>query len=296
MANKTLVFFFFLFFCCCISFLFFMYSSSSHEEPDWLFFFLSESPSKIQAQPVDGPSMWVSTCSFVVLHRIFSSFCLWSLLDSFLPSCCSVVSYVLERVRERETETESECLCLCVCVWIVPRDSVGLLSSCSSSWSFLLSKNLELVAILSCTCLRVLGGVSVVSTSTDHLQRASEGAREASTRNEHAATTSSQATVVVVVIVPSSASPSSTPYTTASILSFFGGFPAIKPKTIIPTKIFAFKPNPKPQKTLEKKSQTQKLCWEFNGQISVFTSNKKVAEMGLFFFFGGKICFLGVAI
>jgi hypothetical protein len=116
MANKTLVFFFFLFFCCCISFLFFMYSSSSHEEPDWLFFFLSESPSKIQAQPVDGPSMWVSTCSFVVLHRIFSSFCLWSLLDSFLPSCCSVVSYVLERVRERQTETESECLCVCVCV------------------------------------------------------------------------------------------------------------------------------------------------------------------------------------
>ncbi len=95
------------------------------------------------------------------------------------------------------------------------------------------------------------GGLSILSTSADHLQRASDEAREASTRNEHAATTSFQATVVVVV-VPSSASPSSTPYKTASILSFFGGFPAIKPKTIIPTLIqtknFAFKPNPNPQK------------------------------------------------
>jgi hypothetical protein len=134
-----------------------MYSSSSHEEPDWLFFFLSESSSKIQAQPVDGPSMRVSTCSFVVLHRLFSFF-LSVILTRFLPSLLLFRRVVCVGKSQRETETESECLCLCVCVcvWIVPRDSVGLLPSSSSFWSFLLSKNSELVAILSCTCLRIL--------------------------------------------------------------------------------------------------------------------------------------------
>jgi hypothetical protein len=100
-----------------MSFLFFMYSSSSHEEPDWLFFFLSSSSSKIQAQPVDGPSMWVSTCSFVVLHRLFSFF-LSVILTWFLPSLLLFRRVVCVGKSQRETETESECLCVCVCVCV----------------------------------------------------------------------------------------------------------------------------------------------------------------------------------
>jgi hypothetical protein len=272
-----------------MGFLFFMYSSSSHEEPGWLFFFLSESSSKIQAQSVDGPSMWVGTCSFVVLTDLFLSSCLWSLLDSFLPSLLLFRRVVCVGKSQRETDRDRERVFVCESS-VETRSVFFLLLLLLLLGLFCFPKIQSLGQFFAARVCGSSGGLSILSTSADHLQRANDEAREASTRNEHAATTSFQATVVVVV-VPSSASPSSTPYTTASILSFFGGFPAIKPKTIIPTliqtKILAFKPNPNPSKKLEKKSQTQKFCWEFNEQISVFASNKKVDELGLcvLFFF-----------
>jgi hypothetical protein len=157
-----------------MGFLFVMYSSSSHEEPGWLFFFLSESSSKIQAQSVDGPSMWVGTCSFVVLHRPFSFF-LSVILTRFLPSflvavpSCRMCWKESERERDRDRDRER----VFVCESSVETRSVffhillllGLFGfpKIQSLWRFFPAR----------VC-GSSGGLSILSTSADHLQRASE--------------------------------------------------------------------------------------------------------------------------
>ncbi len=153
-----------------------------------MFFFLSESSSKIQAQPVDGPSMWVSSCSFVVFPRLFSFF-LSTILTRFLPSLLLFRRVVCvgksHTERETETETESECLCVCVCVCessLETRSVFFLLLLLLLLGLFCFPK---IQSLWQCCPARVCGssgGVSVVSTSADHLQRASE---RASKRSKH---------------------------------------------------------------------------------------------------------------
>jgi hypothetical protein len=167
-----------------MSFLFFMYSSSSHEEPDWLFFFLSESSSKIQAQPVDGPSMWVSTCSFVVFPRLFSFF-LSAILTRFLPSLLLFRRVVCvgksHRERDRDRDRERVFVCVCVCESSLETRSVFflLLLLLLFLGLFCFPKIQSLWQFCPARVCGSSGGVSVVSTSADHLQRASKQEKQA---------------------------------------------------------------------------------------------------------------------